>query len=111
MLSQRGVQVEGPRPAKPLLGELHQQGEQHHGKQQPVEPRPAQQRQQQAEQRQLDGGGPEQIAGLKPERVRPQPPLQALDQRQLGPVQGAPPGAEVGQPLHLAVGDLRQPGD
>ncbi|MNP03929.1 hypothetical protein D3C76_958280 [compost metagenome] len=109
-LPQHGVEVEGPGPGYPLLEQLHQQGEQHHGKQQVAQPWPAQQGEQEGEQGQLEGRRSQQVADLKPARVWPQPLLQALDQRQLCPVQGAAFGTEVRHPLHLALGHLGQPG-
>ncbi|MNC26719.1 hypothetical protein D3C75_748610 [compost metagenome] len=102
--------MEGPGPGYPLLEQLYQEGEQHHGKQQVAQPWPAQQGEQEGEQGQLEGRRSQQIADLKPARVWPQPLLQALDQRQLCPVQGAAFGTEVRHPLHLALGHLGQPG-
>ena len=109
-LPQHGVEVEGPGPGYTLLEQLHQQGEQHHGKQQVAQPWPAQQGEQEGEQCQLEGRRSQQIADLKPARIWPQPLLQALDQRQLCPVQGVAFGTEVRHPLHLTLGHLGQPG-
>ena len=44
---QQRLQMEGARPADPLLACLHQQAEPEHGEQQLAQPRPSQQREQQ----------------------------------------------------------------